>query len=161
MKYLDYEEYDIHPDGTVVSYKRKTPRVLKYDTTEHYHRVKLFKGNNSRKLLVHRLVAECFIPNPLNLPEVNHKDGNKLNNHIDNLEWCTHKENTQHAYDIGLNTGLKGEENPISKLTEVEVLEIREKYIPHIYSQNMLAKEYGVDQRLIFGIIHREFWKHI
>lgn len=66
---------------------------------------------------VHRLIAKTFIPNPLNLPQVNHKDGNKLNNNYLNLEWCTQQQNTQHAYDNGLaksnGNSMKGENNPM------------------------------------------------
>lgn len=64
--------------------------------------VKLYKNNKYRLVGVHRLVAETFIPNPNNLPQVNHKDGNPQNNHIDNLEWVTKKENAMHAWNNGL-----------------------------------------------------------
>ncbi|CEI81277.1 NUMOD4 motif [Oceanobacillus oncorhynchi] len=64
--------------------------------------VELYKEGSRKRVRVHRLVAEAFIPNPEKLPQVNHKDGNPLNNHVENLEWCTHKENVNHGFDNGL-----------------------------------------------------------
>lgn len=64
---------------------------------------------------LHRLMAITFIPNPNNYPMINHKDGNKLNNDISNLEWCTNQQNMQHAFDTGLKIGLRGDKNPQSK----------------------------------------------
>lgn len=64
--------------------------------------VTLYKDGNRKNFKIHRLVAEAFISNPKSLPQVNHIDGNKQNNRIDNLEWCTAKENTIHAHKIGL-----------------------------------------------------------
>lgn len=72
-----------------------------YDS-KGYIRVALSKGNKAKHLYIHRLVAEAFISNPKNLPEVNHKDGNKTNNCVDNLEWVTRKENMNHAQQTGL-----------------------------------------------------------
>lgn len=62
-----------------------------------YHVVQLYKDGNFESVLVHRLVATHFIPNPMGWPQVNHKDGNKANNAVDNLEWCTAKMNVRHA----------------------------------------------------------------
>lgn len=67
-----------------------------------YYAVMLWLGNKSKCAKVHRLVAEAFIPNPDNLPCINHKDGDKLNNQVTNLEWCTYQENMQHAVRTGL-----------------------------------------------------------
>lgn len=71
----------------------------KHNGKQPYYMVGLSKNSKSKKCLVHRLVAEAFIPNPSNLPQVNHKDGNVHNNSVDNLEWCTNAENTKHAYE--------------------------------------------------------------
>lgn len=78
-------------------------RLLKPIINEKgYARVDLFKNKKSKRVRIHRLVAETFIPNMYNLPEINHIDGNKQNNCIDNLEWCTHKHNMKEAYKLGL-----------------------------------------------------------
>lgn len=87
-------EYQISNMGKVKSFLGKKERILKYRYTNRYCRVSLHKGNDS---LIHRLVAEAFIPNPDNLPEVNHKDENPLNNCADNLEWCSHKYNLNYG----------------------------------------------------------------
>ncbi len=78
-------------------------RVLKAGTTSvGYPSVVLCREGVHRTNLVHRLVATAFIPNPNNLPEVNHQDGIKSNCTLSNLEWCTRSQNRQHAYDMGL-----------------------------------------------------------
>lgn len=113
--------------------------------------------NVKEQKYIHRLVAQAFIPNPLNLPQVNHIDGNKSNNDVSNLEWCTSKENMMHAYNNGLSK--KGEETRSSKLTEKQVLEIREN--KHKIGQEYLGLIYGVTKSCISGIQRRIKWKHI
>lgn len=100
----------ISDNGKVLSRERRGTdgRLLKKKEikgghyTNGYQFVCLRKNGNSKKFSVHRLVAEAFIPNPQNLPCVNHIDGNKQNNSVENLEWCTYSENLKHAIDIGL-----------------------------------------------------------
>lgn len=83
-------------------------RILKpvVDNTKYYV-VSLWKNNIHNRVHIHRLVIEAFIPNLDNKPFVNHIDGNKLNNCIDNLEWCTPKENNIHAYKMELNNSKR------------------------------------------------------
>lgn len=77
-------------------------RILKKSIRQGYYAVKLYKDNNKKTIPVHRIVAKTFLKNNENKPCVNHIDGNKLNNNVSNLEWCTYSENTLHAYKNGL-----------------------------------------------------------
>lgn len=96
-----YPEYTINENGNVYG---KIGKELKHDITyDGYHRVVLYSNGKPKHYPIHRLVAETFIPNPDNKPTVNHIDGDKSNNSVGNLEWCTHSENSQHAYDNKLN----------------------------------------------------------
>lgn len=105
---------------------------------------------------VHRLVAETFIDNPSNLPIVNHLDGNILNNHVSNLEWCTVARNTKHAHDIGL-ISQKHEHNNGSKLTQSDVVKIR-SMIRDGVSQGKIAKIFQVTQPTISCVARGVTW---
>ena len=97
-------EYQVSDTGLVKT--TKTGRILRPNVSIHgYERVCLFKMDRERRYRVHRLVAMAFIPNPDNLPQVNHIDGNKRNNNVSNLEWVTNHENVIHAKEHGLRTG--------------------------------------------------------
>lgn len=96
----DFDGYAITDDGKVISYKYKNRRVLKtYYQASGYENIKLQKNGVSVHCLVHRLVAEAFIPNPNNLPEVNHKNKNVKDNRVENLEWCDRKYNLYQSYE--------------------------------------------------------------
>lgn len=92
-------------DGRLYKYNEKIVNINKGKIG--YFVVDLYKNTKRMTFYIHRLVAEAFIPNPDNLPQVNHRDGNKLNNDIDNLEWVSAKQNCQHAYDNNLHTNNK------------------------------------------------------
>lgn len=157
----DYEgRYMINPDGRIFS--NKYNRILKSgDRVGGYVHVGLTKNGRSKTIRVHRLIAETFIPNPENKPQVNHIDCNKQNNRVSNLEWCTRQENIDHAVDNGLMIGPKCKIGKNTKLKGFQVIEIRKKYKSFKYSQPMLAREYGVSQMTICKIVNRKIWKHI
>lgn len=97
----NFPGYEITAGGRVRC--AKTKKVKKQSLSDGgYFRVSITKDSKESTMRVHRLVAETFLPNPDNKPYVNHKDGNKQNNKRSNLEWCSQKENVNHAIDTGL-----------------------------------------------------------
>lgn len=137
--------YQISNYARVKSFPRgnyKKVKILKpVLTPQGYLRVILRNGNKNKTIRIHRLVALAFIPNPENKPEVNHIDGNKFNNCVENLEWNTDTENKRHAIATGLQK--TGAENPKAKLTAEDVRRIRKDYKPYDrkHSINTLAKK--------------------
>lgn len=114
-KVVDNDNYSISNDG-IVKNKTGKEKVLR-ERKDGYLEVQLYRDGIRSHKRVHRLVAEAFIPNPENKPDVNHKDGNKHNNSVDNLEWVNKSENMQHAYRTGLakphaSYGMLGHKNP-------------------------------------------------
>lgn len=97
-----YERYRITFDAKVYDTKINKYISTWIDTVGYYQCYLRDEEGKKHSKRIHRLVAKAFVPNPDNLPQVNHKDGNKLNNSIDNLEWITNRDNTQHGYDNGL-----------------------------------------------------------
>lgn len=96
--------YKVSSHGRIKSYhaRYKKPRILKTSmTTTGYRKVELAKNKVKKSYKIHRLVAEAFIPNEENKPYINHLDSNPLNNNVDNLEWCTQKENMIHSSIFG------------------------------------------------------------
>ena len=108
---------------------------------------------------VHQLVAKAFIPNPEKKPIINHLDGNKENNHVSNLEWCTQSENMIHAYKNGLCSRKKGVKT--TKLTVDDVKEIRKRYKNKNISQYQLSEDYSVTESTIRNVINKTSWKWV
>lgn len=93
-------KYVISSCGKVMRFKANKWSDVNGEINHGYNRVNLSLNGKAKKFRVHRLVAQAFIDNPLNKPFVNHIDGNKLNNHVSNLEWCTASENEHHSYSV-------------------------------------------------------------
>tara|TARA_R100000656_G_scaffold105351_1_gene77480 strand:+ start:771 stop:1271 length:501 start_codon:yes stop_codon:yes gene_type:complete len=154
-----FKGYSISEDGAIRGkYKTLTPFPHKHG----YLQVHLYTTEGRKCKLVHRLVAETFIPNPENLPEVNHKDGNKQNNHKSNLEWCTKPYNVQHAYDNKLGGDKRGVKNGRAKLNEEKVKAIKKVLTSDTkVNQAELARKYGVNKIQITHIKQGKTWSHV
>ncbi len=109
---------------------------------------------------VHRLIAEAFLGACPHGKEVNHIDGNKTNNSIENLEYITRSENLGHAYRLGLASPPRGEKCGTSKLNEMQVRIIRRCYALSI-SQGSLSRLFNISRRQIRKILSRESWGHV
>ena len=120
-----------------VKYRRKGIQISQnMHKNTGYLMVSLWKNNKGKNCYVHRIVAQAFIPNPDNKPEVNHKDSNRLNPTVSNLEWVTHSENVLHGYHQGFNW------QPM-KLTEAELFEGLTQFLLGT-TMTQIAKHYGV-----------------
>lgn len=144
------DDYEITRDGEIIN-KHSGRYVKPQDNGKGYYRVSI----GGKLQFVHRLVATKYIPNPDNLPQVNHKDGNKHNNCVDNLEWVTNQQNRNHAMEEGLHT--IGEKCSWSKLTKEQVEFIRKH--KEITSPE-LSKIFNVAASTIRAIRQGRSWKY-
>ncbi len=123
--------YQVSNLGRVKSLHFNKEKILRYNTkANEYISIILCKHSKHFSTRIHQLVAKTFIKNPNNYLEINHINGNKADNNINNLEWCSRMHNIKHSIENKLTkpTGAKGERNIKAKLTEKEVLEIRMLY---------------------------------
>lgn len=140
------------------SSQRSRGRILRGSIGNHgYPAVSLYKDGKRKEKTIHRLMAIEFIPNPTNKPFINHKDGIKTNNRLDNFEWCDCLYNNQHAKENNLNA--KGERMGSAKLKNEQVLELRKLF--NVKTDNEIAKAYGVTSGTISNIRCQRTWKHI
>lgn len=187
MKQIEgFSRYSVTTDGKIWSiYNNKYMSAS--ISHEGYHSLNLKNDEGKNKFCkVHRLVAQAYIPNPENKPQVNHKDKNTHNNCVDNLEWVTAQENTIHSYATGRivseetrkkmseakkgkpslrkgKEGLKGSENGFAKLNEEKVKEILTLYKKDVNNFNYyeVANMYNVDSTNIRLIVKGKSWKHV
>jgi hypothetical protein len=150
-----FEKFEASTDGRIRN--SKTLKIYKTCINKNgYEQVCVSIGSSNKKKVfkIHRAIAETFIPNPKNKPEVNHKDGNKLNNYMLNLEWSTGSENMQHAAKTGLLHPKRGVDNSWAKLSTEDVDYIREHYIPYdlVYGARALGRKFNVNKNTIVAV---------
>lgn len=152
MKIQDYLCYDVS-DGGEVKNTNTNSYLKKQINNSGYYRVELSKAGRSKKLFVHRLVALAFIPNIKNLPQVNHKDGDKLNNNVSNLEWVTASNNKKHSFRVLGQTVTKlfDGDNGKTKIKKENIQGLIERKKETTYKA--LAKEIGVNPKYLSNLL--------
>lgn len=136
-------------------------RILSCSHNCHGYKIISFWNNNKNKCYsLHRLIAKAFIPNPENKKEVNHLNGDKKDNRLENLEWATHQENLSHAFRTGLVNVSKGDNHYLAKLNSAQVKKIRE-LIKDGESAINISKMFCVSPRAIRDIRNNISWKHV
>ncbi|MDJ0690372.1 MAG: NUMOD4 domain-containing protein [Xenococcaceae cyanobacterium MO_188.B32] len=158
---VNFPDYQVSNHGRVKN--QKTGRILKTHSNHGYLRVGLYEGKIRKYKLVHRLVAEAFIPNPENKPAVNHINGCKTDNNVSNLEWVSASENMSHAHRNGLRpkVNTKGENNGFAKLTRFTATEIKILALQGNLTQKEIATKFGVSKSTVQDIKLGRRWKHI
>lgn len=156
MKSVNYHGYVVYEDGTIIG--RRGKPMQKVDNGRGYLIVSLYLNKRTTTKAVHVLVAKCFVPNPDNLPEVDHKDGNKTNNHYTNLRWVTRGKNIEHCYTLE-GRSATGIANANSKLSEEEVEKIC-SLLQEGFSQAAI-RDMGYPYGTVRAIKQRRQWLHI
>lgn len=134
--------------------------VIPHITPRGYYKIVLYVNGMPKNFFVHRLVAMKYIPNPMNYPEVNHKDGNKLNIHPSNLEWCTKEMNIDHAMRTGLSQ--RGEKHPFAVMKDAEVISVRERLRNgESFKKTYRDYEHKISWSMFRDICRGRSWKHL
>ena len=156
MTKIVYDNYTISDKGVITSVK--TGKELKVDNNQRYSRIRLFnKDKVAKKFLVHRLVAESFLPKEEDKNIVNHKDGNYYNNDVSNLEWVTQQENVRHSWDNGLS---KMTEEKKAKLSKEVAQYTLDRELVKIWSSTQEARASGFTQSSISLVCNGKRNKH-
>jgi hypothetical protein len=151
-----FDGYSADYDGFIISHKRGNKRLIGQINRYGYPTVTVMVNGLQKNMVVHRLIAKAFIPNPNNLEQVNHKDGNKLNNSVNNLEWVSKSDNVKHAFRIGLQKTYSHNSRS-TNLTWNQVNVIREAFEKG-YSQKSIAAYFNMTGSNINHIVHNKTW---
>ena len=158
MPVVGYEGlYEVSNTGLVRSLHKKEKKIISIYTKNKYPTVCLSSADVKATKTVHRLVALSFISNAYNKPYVNHKDLNRLNNNVENLEWCTAQENSDHAKKAGAMNGAQGEKNAGSRLHPKQVRHIFFSKIPI----KRLAELFSISEQHVHDIKNKKRWAHL
>ncbi|MDJ0572096.1 MAG: NUMOD4 domain-containing protein [Pleurocapsa sp. MO_192.B19] len=156
-----FPNYQVSNHGRVKS--KKTSKILKLYQTRGYLRVSLYNDAGRKCKLVHRLVAEAFIPNTQNKTDVNHINACKTDANVCNLEWATASENINHAYSSGLRPKIdtRGEKNGFSKLTNFQVIQIKQLLTDGQLTQKTIGSQFNVSRETISSIKSGRRWQNV
>lgn len=157
---INYPSYEIYSDGRVFSNKSNKFLVTSKGTYG-YEIITLYGKDKQKTFKVHRLVGLAFLPKIKNKNEINHKDGNKMNNNVANLEWTNRSENVKHSYKTNLKKGMIQEKNGRAKLSMDKANKIRDEYISKKCTQTYLARKYNLSQPLVGRVINNLIWNKI
>jgi hypothetical protein len=160
-----YSGYEFNRNGSIRSIDRISIRSNRRPIRRHGKVLKSQKGGwgyltntlNGKQECTHRILAKVFIPNPDNKPQVNHKNGIKTDNRVENLEWVTKSENRIHALRTGLIPSSKGELNANSRLLEYEVAEIRTLRTEGVDCKE-IAFLYSISRNMVYKITNYNNW---
>lgn len=148
-------------NGSKLNGNRKGVILKKSINGAGYLYVNFWIDGRNKSIRIHRLVAAAFCFGYENGLHVNHKDGNKLNNHFSNLEWCTPSHNIRHAIRTGLNPRGKGDKSNHKIVSEYDVLKIRFDYLNGISQKDIALNYPQISAGTVKNILGRRTWKHI
>lgn len=165
--YPKMPQYLVSQDGRVISTNFKMTgqrRELSPWVSNLGYKMVRLSGEHRGLYSIHRLVAQTFIPNPLSLSEVNHIDGNKLNNHASNLEWCSKRDNMIHAHVTGLAKNIQGSRNHNALIDETKaaaIWQFAQTQEGRAMNNRQVAEKFSCSRATVTKIRRGESWRHV